>query len=222
MRLTRNADEYTTMSFIDFVYPKSPCLSWQGDFFVVITKEVHDLEKKASLLDEAAIRRALTRIAHEILEKNKGTDGLTLIGIKTRGVPLAQRLAKKISEIEGVDVPIGEVDITLYRDDLTKENDQEEPEIKGMNVKQDITNQKVILVDDVLYTGRTVRAAMDAVMDHGRPAQVQLAVLVDRGHRELPLRADYVGKNIPTSLDEIIGVNLSETDETDEVSIYSK
>ncbi|KGX85704.1 bifunctional pyr operon transcriptional regulator/uracil phosphoribosyltransferase PyrR [Pontibacillus marinus] len=180
------------------------------------------MEKKASLLDEAAIRRALTRIAHEILEKNKGTDGLTLIGIKTRGVPLAQRLAKKISEIEGVDVPIGEVDITLYRDDLTKENDQEEPEIKGMNVKQDITNQKVILVDDVLYTGRTVRAAMDAVMDHGRPAQVQLAVLVDRGHRELPLRADYVGKNIPTSLDEIIGVNLSETDETDEVSIYSK
>ncbi|QHE52123.1 bifunctional pyr operon transcriptional regulator/uracil phosphoribosyltransferase PyrR [Pontibacillus sp. HMF3514] len=191
-------------------------------FFAVITKEVHDLEKKASLLDEAAIRRALTRIAHEILEKNKGTDGLTLIGIKTRGVPLAQRLAKKIAEIEGVDVPIGEVDITLYRDDLTKENDQEEPEIKGMNVKQDITNQKVILVDDVLYTGRTVRAAMDAVMDHGRPAQVQLAVLVDRGHRELPLRADYVGKNIPTSLDEIIGVSLSETDESDEVSIYSK
>ena len=194
----------------------------RGFFLAVIVQEVDQVEKKASLLDEAAIRRALTRIAHEILEKNKGTEGVTLIGIKTRGVPLAERLAKKISEIEGVDVPVGEVDITLYRDDLSKQNEQEEPEIKGMNVQQDITNQKVILVDDVLYTGRTVRAAMDAVMDHGRPAQVQLAVLVDRGHRELPLRADYVGKNIPTSLDEIIGVNLNETDETDEVSIYTK
>ena len=194
----------------------------RGFFLAVIVQEVDQVEKKASLLDEAAIRRALTRIAHEILEKNKGTEGVTLIGIKTRGVPLAERLAKKISEIEGVDVPVGEVDITLYRDDLSKQNEQEEPEIKGMNVQQDITNQKVILVDDVLYTGRTVRAAMDAVMDHGRPAQVQLAVLVDRGHRELPLRADYVGKNIPTSLDEIIGVNLKETDETDEVSIYTK
>jgi len=208
--------------FLDYVYPKSPCHPWRGDFLWVNDRGGARLEKKASLLDEAAIRRALTRIAHEILEKNKGTEGLTLVGIKTRGVPLAERLAKKISEIEGVDVPIGEVDITLYRDDLTKPNDQEEPEIKGMNVKQDITNQKVILVDDVLYTGRTVRAAIDAIMDHGRPAQVQLAVLVDRGHRELPLRADFVGKNIPTSLDEVIGVNLSETDDTDEVSIYTK
>lgn len=222
MRLTRNADESHVCLLRDCVYPKSPCHPWQGDFLWVKDRGGARLEKKASLLDEAAIRRALTRIAHEILEKNKGTDGLTLVGIKTRGVPLAERLAKKISEIEGVDVPIGEVDITLYRDDLTKPNDQEEPEIKGMNVKQDITNQKVILVDDVLYTGRTVRAAIDAIMDHGRPAQVQLAVLVDRGHRELPLRADYVGKNIPTSLDEVIGVNLSETDDTDEVSIYTK
>lgn len=180
------------------------------------------LEKKALVLDESAVRRALTRIAHEILEKNKGVEGITLVGIKTRGVPLAKRLAKKISEIEGVEVPIGEVDITLYRDDLTKVNNQEEPEIHGTDVKQNLTNQKVILVDDVLFTGRTVRAALDAIMDHGRPSQVQLAVLVDRGHRELPIRADYVGKNIPTSQEEVIGVQLSETDHIDEVSIYNK
>lgn len=180
------------------------------------------LEKKALVLDEAAVGRAMTRIAHEILEKNKGVENITLVGIKTRGVPLAKRLASKIQEIEGVDVPIGEVDITLYRDDLTKVNNQDEPELHGTDFNHDLTNQKVILVDDVLYTGRTVRAALDAIMDHGRPSQVQLAVLVDRGHRELPLRADYVGKNVPTSQEEVIGVELMETDNRDEVSIYTK
>lgn len=180
------------------------------------------MEKKALVLDESAIRRGLTRVAHEILEKNKGVDGLVLVGIKTRGIPLAKRLADKISQIEGVEVPIGEVDITLYRDDLTKPEDKEDPTIKGSHVETDLTGKKVILVDDVLYTGRTVRAAMDAIMDYGRPAQVQLAVLVDRGHRELPIRADYVGKNVPTSQEEVIGVQLLESDEVDEVSIYIK
>ncbi|MCD5322612.1 MULTISPECIES: bifunctional pyr operon transcriptional regulator/uracil phosphoribosyltransferase PyrR [Pontibacillus] len=180
------------------------------------------MEKKALVLDEAAIRRGLTRVAHEILEKNKGVEGLVLVGIKTRGVPLAKRLADKISQIEGVDVPIGEVDITLYRDDLSKSEDQADPTIKGTHVNTDLTNKKVILVDDVLYTGRTVRAAMDAIMDYGRPSQVQLAVLVDRGHRELPIRADYVGKNVPTSQEEVIGVQLLESDEVDEVSIFTK
>lgn len=180
------------------------------------------LEQKAIVLDDAAIRRALTRIAHEILEKNKGVEGLTLVGIKTRGVPLAKRLAEKIAQIEGVTLSVGEVDITLYRDDLTKNNENEEPELKGTNLEGKLDNKKVILVDDVLYTGRTVRAAMDAMMDHGRPSQIQLAVLVDRGHRELPIRADYVGKNVPTSQDEVIGVKLQESDKQDEVSIYTK
>ncbi|MYL33069.1 bifunctional pyr operon transcriptional regulator/uracil phosphoribosyltransferase PyrR [Pontibacillus yanchengensis] len=180
------------------------------------------MEQKAIVLDDAAIRRALTRIAHEILEKNKGVEGLTLVGIKTRGVPLAKRLAEKIAQIEGVTLSVGEVDITLYRDDLTKNNENEEPELKGTNLEGKLDNKKVILVDDVLYTGRTVRAAMDAMMDHGRPSQIQLAVLVDRGHRELPIRADYVGKNVPTSQDEVIGVKLQESDKQDEVSIYTK
>ncbi len=173
-------------------------------------------------MDDAAIRRGLTRIAHEILEKNKGTEGLMLVGIKTRGVPIAERLAKKIEEIEGIAVPTGEVDITLYRDDLSNKNSLMEPELKGTAIHKDITGKTVILIDDVLYTGRTVRAAMDAVMDKGRPGQIQLAVLVDRGHRELPIRADYVGKNIPTSQNEVIVVQLKETDQLDDVSIYEK
>src|SRR5690606_28134450 len=155
--------------------------------------------KKTDILDEKAINRALTRIAHEILEKNKGGEEIVIVGIKTRGVPLANRIQEKIEKIEGLKVPIGELDITLYRDDLQKAVESNEPELKETNIPTDITNKKVVLVDDVLYTGRTVRAAMDAVMDIGRPSQIQLAVLVDRGHRELPIRADYVGKNIPTS-----------------------
>jgi pyrimidine operon attenuation protein / uracil phosphoribosyltransferase len=180
------------------------------------------MNEKAIVLDDAAIRRALTRISHEIIEKNKGIENVVLVGIKTRGVPIAQRLKNKIQEIEGTDVADGELDITLYRDDLTPEQNAAEPQLRETNIETDIDGKKVILVDDVLYTGRTVRAAMDALIDHGRPKEIQLAVLVDRGHRELPIRADYVGKNVPTSLDEIITVTLSETDEQDEVKIYEK
>ncbi|BDG48118.1 MULTISPECIES: bifunctional pyr operon transcriptional regulator/uracil phosphoribosyltransferase PyrR [Parageobacillus] len=178
--------------------------------------------QKAIVMDEQAIRRALTRIAHEILERNKGIDDCVLIGIKTRGIYLAQRLAERIEQIEGKAIPVGELDITLYRDDLTVKTIDREPLVKGTNVPFDVTNKKVILTDDVLFTGRTVRAAMDAVMDLGRPAQIQLAVLVDRGHRELPIRADFVGKNIPTASSELIVVELTEVDELDQVSIHEK
>jgi pyrimidine operon attenuation protein / uracil phosphoribosyltransferase len=164
----------------------------------------------------------LTRIAHEIIERNKGIDDCVLIGIKTRGIYLAKRLAERIEQIEGKAIPVGELDITLYRDDLTVKTIDREPLVKGTDVPFDVTNKKVILVDDVLFTGRTVRAAMDAVMDLGRPAQIQLAVLVDRGHRELPIRADFVGKNIPTSSSELIVVELTEVDELDRVSIHEK
>ncbi|AKS37977.1 bifunctional pyrimidine regulatory protein PyrR uracil phosphoribosyltransferase [Anoxybacillus gonensis] len=176
--------------------------------------------QKAVVLDEQAIRRALTRIAHEIIERNKGIDGCVLVGIKTRGIYLAKRLAERIEQIEGTSIPVGELDITLYRDDLTVKTEDREPLVKGTDVPFSVTNQKVILVDDVLFTGRTVRAAMDAVMDLGRPAQIQLAVLVDRGHRELPIRADFVGKNIPTSSAEMIVVELKEVDDIDQVSIH--
>ncbi len=178
------------------------------------------MNKKTILLDDAAINRALTRIAHEILENNKGGQDLVLVGIKTRGVPLAKRLQEKIRQIEKTLVPIGELDITLYRDDL--EAEAEDAELIATDITEDIHNKTVVLIDDVLYTGRTVRAAMDAVMDIGRPSQIQLAVLIDRGHRELPIRADYVGKNIPTSNMEVIKVQLEEQDQQDEVSIYEK
>ncbi|GMB08530.1 pyrimidine operon attenuation protein/uracil phosphoribosyltransferase [Thermolongibacillus altinsuensis] len=178
--------------------------------------------QKAVVLDEQAIRRALTRIAHEIIERNKGIDDCVLVGIKTRGIYLAKRLAERIEQIEGTSIPVGELDITLYRDDLTVKTSNHEPLVKGTDVPFDVTNKKVILVDDVLFTGRTVRAAMDAIMDLGRPAQIQLAVLVDRGHRELPIRADFVGKNIPTSSSEMIVVELKEVDQLDQVSIHEK
>lgn len=178
--------------------------------------------EKAVVLDEQAIRRALTRIAHEIIEKNKGIEGCVLVGIRTRGIYLANRLAERIQQIEGKAITVGELDITLYRDDLTTKTDNQEPLVKGSDIPIDVTNQKVILVDDVLYTGRTVRAALDALVDLGRPSSVQLAVLVDRGHRELPIRADYVGKNIPTSSSEKIVVELTEIDEQEQVSIYEK
>ncbi|MFD2044030.1 bifunctional pyr operon transcriptional regulator/uracil phosphoribosyltransferase PyrR [Ornithinibacillus salinisoli] len=180
------------------------------------------MKKKTEVLDHNAMNRALTRIAHEILEKNKGGSDIVIVGIKTRGVPLAKRLQEKIRSIESLEVPIGELDITLYRDDLQKTVETNEPELKDTKIDVDVTNKKVILIDDVLYTGRTVRAAMDAVMDIGRPSQIQLGVLVDRGHRELPIRADYVGKNIPTSDKEIIVVQLDEIDDMDQVSIYEK
>ncbi|MDD9312874.1 bifunctional pyr operon transcriptional regulator/uracil phosphoribosyltransferase PyrR [Cytobacillus firmus] len=177
-------------------------------------------QQKAIVLDDQAIRRALTRIAHEIIEKNKGIENCILIGIRTRGIYLANRLAERIEQIEGAKIEVGELDITLYRDDLTKKTENQEPLVKGSDVPKDINDQKVILIDDVLYTGRTVRAALDALIDIGRPSQIQLAVLVDRGHRELPIRADYVGKNIPTSSSEKIVVELKEVDESDQVSIY--
>lgn len=180
------------------------------------------MNKKTEILDTAAINRALTRMSHEILEKNKGGEDIVLVGIKTRGVPLAKRVHEKIKQIEAIDVPLGELDITLYRDDLEKATTDNEPEIKSATIDVELTGKNVILIDDVLYTGRTVRAAMDAVMDIGRPSRIQLGVLVDRGHRELPIRADYVGKNIPTSDKEIIVVQLDETDEAEHVSIYEK
>lgn len=177
------------------------------------------MKEKATLMDEKAIIRAITRISHEIIERNKGIEDVVLIGIKTRGIPLADRIGKRIEEIEGKKIHIGKVDITLYRDDLSKVDS--DPIINGSNIDFDINNKVVVLVDDVLYTGRTVRAAMDAVMDVGRPKSIQLAVLVDRGHRELPIRADYVGKNVPTSRSEIISVKLNEIDGQNYVSIQS-
>lgn len=180
------------------------------------------MKQKAVLLDESAINRALTRIAHEILERNKGGEDLMLVGIKTRGIPLSERLRDKIATIENIDVPIGEIDITLYRDDLSHAATSEEPEIHNAAFQEEIAGKKVILVDDVLFTGRTVRAAMDAIIDQGRPSQIQLAVLIDRGHRELPIRADYIGKNIPTSQDEVIVVALDETDQEEQVCIFEK
>lgn len=173
---------------------------------------------KASLLDENAIRRALTRVSHEIIEKNKGVDNIVLVGIKRRGYPLAERISKFIGKFEGIKVPVASVDITLYRDDLTNISDK--PNLNDPRIDIDIRGKKVIIVDDVLYTCRTVRAAIDAIMDQGRPEFIQLAVLVDRGHKELPIRADYVGKNIPTSKDEIIKVQINEIDGIDSVEIY--
>lgn len=170
----------------------------------------------ATVLDEQALSRALIRIAHQITEKNHGCDDIVFVGIKTRGVPLARRIADNIEGFENVNIPVGVLDITLYRDDLSKVNS--DPVVNDTDIPFDIVNKTVILVDDVLYTGRTARAAMDAVMNLGRPSSIQLAVLVDRGHRELPIRADFVGKNIPTSKSEIVSVKLPETD--DETGVY--
>ncbi|PRO65302.1 bifunctional pyr operon transcriptional regulator/uracil phosphoribosyltransferase PyrR [Alkalicoccus urumqiensis] len=174
------------------------------------------------LLDEQAVRRALTRIAHEIIERNKGIDDIVLVGIRTRGTYLAERLAERIQEIEGRPVDKGDIDITLYRDDLTHRRENQEPEVHGTEIPVEVRGRRVILIDDVLYTGRTVRAALDAVVDIGRPEQIQLAVLIDRGHRELPIRADYVGKNVPTSKNEVVEVRLREVDGEEKVSIASK
>lgn len=171
---------------------------------------------KAVILDEKAINRALFRISHEIIEKNKGVENLVLVGIKTRGWPLAVRLAQKIEEIEGSKVPVFPLDITYYRDDYEKD---ERAPLSVKSIDFNIKDKTVVLVDDVLYTGRTVRAALDAIVDQGRPNNVELAVLVDRGHRELPIRADFIGKNVPTSRSERISVQLEETDKTNQVVI---
>lgn len=168
------------------------------------------------VMDQSSIARSLSRIAHEILERNKGTEHLAFVGIRSRGIPLAWRLAKKIEEIEGVSIPVGELDITSYRDDL---DDSVLAGKSSCTLPFDVTGMKIILVDDVLFTGRTIRAAMDAIIDQGRPKNIQLAVLVDRGHRELPIKADFIGKNIPTSHLEDIQVSLSEMDGIDEVLI---
>lgn len=176
------------------------------------------MDLKAVILDDKAMKRALARVAHEIIEKNKGVEDIVLIGVKRRGVPLAQRIAKNIEEFEGVKVPVGSVDITLYRDDLTTLN--EDPNINNDKIEVEIKGKKVIIVDDVVYTGRTVRASIDAIFHNGRPNMIQLAVMVDRGHRELPIRPDYVGKNIPTSHEEIVSVAVSEIDGEDSVKIY--
>jgi len=171
-------------------------------------------------MDARAIERALVRIAHEILERNKDTERLAFVGIRSRGVHLAERVRRAIQEIEpGTLVPFGVVDITLYRDDLDRR--MQNPVVQGTTIAFDVDNRRILLVDDVLFTGRTIRAAMDAIVDFGRPRAIQLAVLVDRGHRELPIRADYVGKNIPTALQEDVAVRLAEVDGIDEVVIQS-
>ena len=173
--------------------------------------------EKAVLMDGEAIRRSLVRISHEIVEKNKGVDNIVLVGIRTRGVPIAERLADAIEKIEGERPPVGVLDITLYRDDLSTLDYQ--PVVRTTELPVDISGKIVVLVDDVLYTGRTIRAALDAVIDMGRPTTIQLAVLIDRGHRELPIRADFVGKNVPTSSHEVVSVQLESVDGAEKVVI---
>ena len=175
------------------------------------------LKEKAEIIDADGLRRIVTRIAHEIVERNKGVEDLVLVGIRRRGVPLANRMAEKIKEFEGRAPAEGSLDITLYRDDLSTVSHQ--PVVGSSEIPVDIHNKVIVLVDDVLYTGRTVRAAMDALIDFGRPRAIQLAVVIDRGHRELPIRADFVGKNVPTSSKEVIGVKLAEIDGVDSVVI---
>jgi len=178
------------------------------------------LKEKAKVLDAEQIDKALIRIAHEVLESNKDTGSLAIVGIRTRGAVLAQRLAGKIEGIAGTEVPVGALDITLYRDDLTTVAEQ--PVVHKTEIDFDIHEKVIILVDDVLYTGRTIRCALDALIDFGRPRSIQLAVLVDRGHRELPIRADYAGKNIPTSQKETVQVKINETDGADEVVVAER
>jgi len=175
------------------------------------------LKEKAEIVDADGLRRIVTRIAHEIVERNKGVEDLVLVGIRRRGVPLATRMADKIREFEGAQPALGSLDITLYRDDLSTVDHQ--PVVGATEIPVAINGKVVVLVDDVLYTGRTVRAAMDALIDFGRPRSIQLAVVIDRGHRELPIRADFVGKNVPTSKKEVIGVKLQEIDTIDAVVI---
>ena len=176
--------------------------------------------KKNVIMDTDAMRRAIVRIAHEIIERNKGVDNVVLVGIRTRGVPIAERLAAAINEIEKVELPVGMLDLTLYRDDLSTL--AYNPICHGTEIDFDLNGKTVILVDDVLYTGRTIRCALDAVIDMGRPKAIQLAVLIDRGHRELPIRADFVGKNVPTSSKEVVSVMVKELDNEDKVAIRAE
>lgn len=174
---------------------------------------------EANLMDDRMIKRTLMRISHEILERNKGTEDLAIVGIRCRGAYLAQRIADLIKEIDGSDVPVGIIDITLYRDDLTLIDSC--PVVHSTKVDFDINDKKIVLVDDVLFTGRTIRCALDEIIDLGRPQNIQLAVLIDRGHRELPIRADYVGKNLPTTMDENVEVRLVEEDGKDEIILIN-
>ena len=178
-----------------------------------------EFRKKADIMDEAAMSRAVKRIAHEIIEHNKGVENLLLIGIQRRGVPLAERIGQLIEQAEGP-VPVGTLDITFYRDDLSLLS--EHPQLMGTDVPADVNGKNIVLIDDVLYTGRTARAAMEAVMDMGRANSIQLAVLIDRGHRELPIRADYVGKNVPTSRQEMVRVCVKEFDGVESVELYGQ
>jgi pyrimidine operon attenuation protein/uracil phosphoribosyltransferase len=178
--------------------------------------------KSAVVMDADRIARTLTRIAHEIVERNKGVDDLALIGVRTRGVHIARRLARILKEITGDDVPTGTLDITLYRDDLMRHAVGPQPVVRRTEIPFSIDDKKILLVDDVLYTGRTTRAALDALIDFGRPKGIQLIVLVDRGHRELPIKADYVGKNLPTNPEESVQVRLQETDGNDEVVLQQE
>ncbi len=175
---------------------------------------------KAQIADDTKMQRTIARMAHQVIEQHRDLTSVRLLGIKTRGIPLARRIAKSVALFEGIEIPVGELDITLYRDDLTTTGDQ--AVVNGTNVPFPVFGQNIILVDDVIYTGRTVRAAMDAVIALGRPAAIQLAVLVDRGHRELPIRADFVGLNMPTSRNEVVAVRLWETDGENSIQLYEK
>ncbi len=198
----------------------APRLTGGGPYYVAGGESavMEGKEPKAILMDEGAMGRAIYRMAHEILEHNKGIESVAFVGIRRRGVPLARRLAAKIEEIEGTAPPVGILDITLYRDDLTERH--EWPRLQKTEIQFPVKGLKLVLVDDVLYTGRTVRAALDALLDMGRPESIQLAVLVDRGHRELPIRADYVGKNVPTARREVVEVRVQELDGEDNVLLY--
>ena len=190
------------------------CMQKRGEHMAV------QLEMKAEIMDGQAMQRALRRVAHEIIENNRGVEGLTLVGIQRRGVSLARMLQALIEEVEGVRLPMGVLDITFYRDDLSLL--QEHPIVNATDLPFQVQDARIIMVDDVLYTGRTARAAMDAICDMGRPALIQLAVMVDRGHRELPIRADYVGKNLPTAKSEMVGVQVPDIDGTLGVVLYDK
>jgi pyrimidine operon attenuation protein/uracil phosphoribosyltransferase len=183
-------------------------------------KEACPVTPKTQIMDDKQVARTITRMAHEIIERNHGAEGVCLVGIHTRGEPIARELARAIMRVEGVCVPVGTVDITFYRDDLT--HISREPRLNRTDIPFSIENKAVILVDDVLFTGRTARAAMEALMDMGRPRRIQLAVLTDRGHRELPIRADFVGKNIPTALSEFVRVNMLEVDGETGVWLFDK
>lgn len=189
--------------------------------FITARRKEFDMKRKTMIMDEAALRRAVARITHEIIERNQGAEEICLLGVERRGIHLANMLAENIRKFEGVVVPLGRLDITLHRDDMTEE-DKQNAESRGHHIPCDIREKTVIIVDDVLYTGRTARAALEAVFSHARPRSVQLAVLIDRGHRELPIRPDYVGKNLPTSKNELVAVTVRQIDGENGVYIYEK